>query len=229
MISLEEWLALTAGARNVWLDGLQDQLPSWLTLVEANGALPTFEDTRHAQRFALIPDARVLIGVTRHRFDAILEALDRSPMQVFNADVASPARELSVPAHFASVHPMRFEQHEWVSRMAVPRLKQVLLDRAWRLPGELEWELHFRELHPRTPLPSLFEGELCADDWRLGYDTLVDAAPRGQGAELVRVASNDPDDVRSIVPARLPLRSVGGAYVRPVIDLPLGILSPPRP
>jgi hypothetical protein len=67
----------------------------------------------------------------------------------------------------------------------------------------------------------MLEGELCLDDWHIGYDGApADASPRGQSAEVVRQAAADPGDLRSILPARLPVRSAGGACARPVIDFP---------
>jgi formylglycine-generating enzyme required for sulfatase activity len=235
VISFDAWVAMPDGARRVWLDGLLEQLPTWLAFVgleappgvdAAPGApaarlLAAFEDTRHGARFVLLPRARVTVGVTRERLLEVMATLDRAPLQVFSPEVAAPARELEVPAHLVAITPMAFEKQEWVHRLAVPRLLRELAVRGWRLPSEVEWEAHFRALVPTAPLPSMTEGELCQDDWHVGYDaTLLDAEPRGRSAEVVRIAGVGPDDVRSIVPARTPLRSIGGAFVRPVIGLP---------
>jgi hypothetical protein len=236
VISFDAWASMTDGARRVWLDALLERLPSWLAFVglaapvqddaspDSAPAVPplaSFEDTRHGDRFVLLPSVRVTIGVTRERLLEVMAALDRAPLQVFSPEVSLPARELEVPAHLVATAPMSFEKQEWVHRLAVPRLARELVIRGWRLPSEVEWEAHFRALAPRVALPSMVEGELCLDDWHVGYDPdLRDAEPRGRSAEVVRIAGVGPDDVRSIVPARTPLRSVGGAYVRPVIALP---------
>ena len=219
-VTLSEWTAWGPEVRQVWLDGLLERLPPWLVLLEASPELPVFEDSRHGLRFALAPEATVIIGLTQDRLEDVNAALARHWLQLFSPEVHLPARRARVGSHLTATEPMVFEGHEWVHRDNRDRLRKELAARSWRLPSEAEWELEWRLLRTLTPI-RFGQVELCADDWHIGYaGAPIDGTPWGQGADLVRQWEPSGGTVDAVMPGRRPIRSASITQVRPVIDVP---------
>lgn len=217
--TLGRWLAWREEDRQVWLDALLERLPSWLVLVDPVGSLPIFEDARHGQRFALLLEADVLVGLSPERVESVNAALARDWLQLFSPEVHLPAREVRVAAHLSGLTPMSFEGHEWIHRDSRPRLTGLLAERGWRLPSEAEWEVAWRVARPLAPF-QFGEVELCADDWHVGYDGApLDGRPWGSGAEVVRQWDRGGQSVDAVLPARRPIRSTSITQVRPAITL----------
>jgi hypothetical protein len=211
---------LDPAQRQVWLDGLLERLPPHLQLIEAQTLAPGFLDVRHGTRFALALRARVTVGLTRQRLDEVSEVLDHDWLASFSPEVHFPPRELEVPAHLVATAPVALDGHEWIHRDERPRVLAELERRGWRLPTEVEWELHWRVL--RGPVGLTFgEGELCADDWHLSFEGAPrDASAWGSGAEVVRRGDPDRRSVEGLMPGRRPIRSTSLFKLRPVIDVP---------
>lgn len=219
--TLEVWTGWGLDERQVWLDALLERLPAWLSRLEGREQLPLFEDTRFGQRFALVLEAPVVIGLTRERQQEVDAALARDWLQLFSPEVHVPARRAQVGAHLAGLRPMQFEGHEWVHRDNRPRLAAELRARGWRLPSEAEWELQWRVARRLVPL-EFGQVELCADAWHVGYEGApTDGRPWGAGAEVVREWDQVGASVEAVMPSRRPVRSASITQVRPVIDLPL--------
>lgn len=219
--TLEVWTGWGLDERQVWLDALLERLPAWLSRLEGREHLPRFEDTRFGQRFVLVLEAPVVIGLTRERQEEVDAALARDWLQLFSPEVHVPARRAQVSTHLAGLRPMQFEGHEWVHRDNRARLAAELRTRGWRLPSEAEWELQWRVARRLAPL-EFGQVELCADEWHVGYEGApTDGRPWGTGAEVVREWDQFGASVEAVMPSRRPVRSASITQVRPVIDLPL--------
>lgn len=221
-MNLAAWRTLDDDGRRVTLDGLLEQLPSWLELVQA-GPQPRFRDRRSGEGWRLFAEGEVTLGATPERLAEVARFVQSDPLALFDAEVFQPHRTVQVSPFLLMEGPLLEGDEPRYFFMDVKKEQREALEaRGLRLPTEAEWELAWWAVQASPEHWVAGSSELCADGWRADYvqHTGVDPCVPG-GPSVVRSASFDRRSLDSVMPPRQPLSGTRLVTIRPALDLPL--------